>query len=114
MEKVFVCPTCAGRGQIECPDCKGEGLVSGGYSQQRWKHFPTRCSTCNGEGYLPCPICSRINRDDIRKRNQIQREETKASHSILPLSGAPNHFLVRLLKKSSQITKTGVALKIEE
>jgi DnaJ-class molecular chaperone len=37
------CETCGGEGEVDCPKCKGTGLL------------PSKCDECKGTGRLPAP-----------------------------------------------------------
>ncbi len=52
MFSVLVCATCKGEGEVDCPKCRGTGLI------------PTNCDECKGKGKLTtetgtieCDIC---------------------------------------------------------
>ena len=55
------CSECAGTGEIDCPDCGGDGL--GGYDVIGDDNAgydmvaAYQCDTCGGSGNGPCEVC---------------------------------------------------------
>jgi len=43
MAWILKCASCGGEGEVDCPKCKGTGLV------------PSKCDECNGTGKLQAP-----------------------------------------------------------
>jgi hypothetical protein len=46
----MTCPTCQGKGVIQCERCHGQGQFIGVLSN-------TKCSICKGVGKIRCPNC---------------------------------------------------------
>ncbi len=53
-DQLSTCEECGGAGEIDCPECEGEGQ---GEVDEEGNDIEVECDECNGRGIIECPEC---------------------------------------------------------
>jgi hypothetical protein len=104
-DRVSICYTCAGTGEMTCGRCGGSGRVqetrthtetSGGQTQTRTEYIDVQCSSCGGRGRVTCTTCGGLRHLEFKRTLNTQWQR------LLPAVIAPEVPMPELLEDAEE------------